>query len=258
MWKISRRNLHPYVPACSILQLPLPSLDDPGASKGSFLSIHFSGRSSKCIGDDDTDSDGDPLALDNLFQSETIRPAPPPLLQRTLYIQMEFVERQTLKEAGAGTSNVLTIAQEVGTRLYIALEVQLRKRGPVNHSKADMYSLGIVFFKINYAFSAGSERIFILERLRNRISSFQLLGILHGLDSAKHEPDQRPSAIELSQSPLMPPRMEDKYFKGALHLMAKPDSPHLQTVLSALFSNSPKPVLGFLYDQEAELPEYAS
>ena len=33
--------------------------------------------------------------------------------------------------------------KEVGTRLYIAPEVQSRKRGPRNHSKADMYSLGV-------------------------------------------------------------------------------------------------------------------
>lgn len=41
-------------------------------------------------------------------------------------------------------------------------------------------------------------------------------------------------------------------------MSAKPDSPHLQTVLSALFNNPPKPVRGFLYDQEADLPDYAS
>ena len=32
---------------------------------------------------------------------------------------------------------------EVGTRLYIAPEVLSRKRGPRNHNKADMYSLGV-------------------------------------------------------------------------------------------------------------------
>ncbi|KAJ3727200.1 kinase-like domain-containing protein [Lentinula guzmanii] len=311
----------------------LDDLDDPGASRGSFPSIHFSARSSERIADEDTDSDGDPLALDNLFHPVTVSPAPLPLLQRTLYIQMEFVERQTLKERideglsveeawrlfqqivdalahmsnlgilhrdikltnifidgngdckvgdfGLATSSLAAVdpsdvsrraiapqadmTLEVGTRLYIAPEVQSRRRGPANHSKADMYSLGIVFFEMNYAFSTGSERIFVLERLRkpdiqfpatwdpSRTSQREIITWL-----LQHEPDQRPSAIELSQSPLMPPRMEDEYFKGALRLMAKPDSPHLQTVLSALFSNSPKPVRGFLYNQEAELPEYAS
>ena len=37
---------------------------------------------------------------------------------------------------------------EVGTRLYIAPKVQSRRRGrgPRDHSKADMYSLGVRFF----------------------------------------------------------------------------------------------------------------
>ena len=77
--------------------------------------------------------------------------------------------------------------KEVGTRLYIAPEVQSRKRGPRNHSKADMYSLGvrvsglslfelllmcihatfqIVFFEMNYAFTTGAERIAVLEDIR--------------------------------------------------------------------------------------------
>lgn len=39
----------------------------------------------------------------------------------------------------------LNIFLEVGTRLYIAPEVQSRRRlrGPRDHSKADMYSLGV-------------------------------------------------------------------------------------------------------------------
>ena len=82
-----------------------------------------------------------------------------------------------------------TFFKEVGTRLYIAPEVQSRKRGPRNHSKADMYSLGvrlfrvsylsclncyscvhlllqIVFFEMNYTFTTGAERIAVLEDIR--------------------------------------------------------------------------------------------
>ncbi|KAF5357565.1 hypothetical protein D9757_013020 [Collybiopsis confluens] len=313
----------------------LDDLDDHGASsRGSFPSIHFSARSQEAgMEEEDTDSDGDPLAVENMFRPETLR-EPQPFLQRTLYIQMEFVERQTLKERvdeglsveeawrlfqqivdalshmanlgilhrdikltnifidgngdckvgdfGLATSSLAAVdpsdvaprvitpqadmTLEVGTRLYIAPEVMSRKkRGPTDHSKADMYSLGVVFFEMNYSFSTGSERISVLERLRKPEVQFppswdpsrsRQREIINWL--LQHDPDQRPSAIELSQSPLMPPRMEDEYFKGALRLMAKPDSPHLQTVLSALFNNAPKPVRGFLYDQEAELPEYAS
>lgn len=42
-----------------------------------------------------------------------------------------------------GRQIVLCIFLEVGTRLYIAPEVQSRKRGLRHHTKADMYSLGV-------------------------------------------------------------------------------------------------------------------
>jgi hypothetical protein len=37
----------------------------------------------------------------------------------------------------------------------------------------------------------------------------------------KHNPDERPTALELSQSSLLPPRLEDEYFRGALKMMSK-------------------------------------
>lgn len=99
---------------------------------------------------------------------------------------------------------------------------------------------------MNYSFSTGSERISVLERLRKPDVQFptswdplrarqreskevgdyddtSLLTLFPKVINwlLQHEPDQRPSAIELSQSPLMPPRMEDEYFKGALRLMGK-------------------------------------
>ncbi|KAG6846835.1 hypothetical protein H0H93_011507, partial [Arthromyces matolae] len=169
------------------------------SSKSSFPSIHFDSASSPGTGES---SGSDEEALENLFQPREKLPVTPPvpLKSRTLYIQMEFVERQTLKEAivvadeveaklmgvcivgdfGLATSSLAAVDPsdvspkamvedmtfEVGTRLYIAPEVQSRKRGPRNHTKADMYSLGIVFFEMNYTFSTGSERIRVIEDLR--------------------------------------------------------------------------------------------
>ena len=149
--------------------------------------------------------------------------------------------------------------------MYIAPEVQSRKRGPRNHSKADMYSLGvrlfrlsclncthvhllqIVFFEMNYSFTTGAGRIAVLEdirkpaiffpsdwdahRTRQRESKLNVLKIYVDAFLLKactiavitlllqHEPDKRPTALELSQSPLLPSRLEDEYFKGALRMM---------------------------------------
>ncbi|KAG1764160.1 kinase-like domain-containing protein [Suillus placidus] len=153
---------------------------------------------------------------------------------------------------------------EVGTKLYIAPEVQSRKRGPRNHNKADMYSLGIVFFEMNFSFSTGAERIAVLEDLRkpevyfprdwdlHRSSQKQIIAAL-----LRHDPTERPNALELSQSPLLPPRVEDEYFKGALRMMTKPDSPYHQGVLSALFNQPVNQARSYLYDIEAEIPEHA-
>ncbi|KAF9267032.1 hypothetical protein L218DRAFT_920740 [Marasmius fiardii PR-910] len=317
----------------------LDDLDDPGASRGSFPSIHFNRSTDSRRTGEDTDSGSDEAeGLGNLFGQELavpnhgngmVRPNPPaPLIQRTLYIQMEFVERQTLKERideglteseawrlfqqivdalvhmsslgilhrdikltnifidgngdckvgdfGLATSSLAAVdpsdvspraaipsgemTLDVGTRLYIAPEVQTRRRGPANHAKADMYSLGIVFFEMNFTFLTASERIFVLEHLRkpdiifpeswnsNLSRQRQIITWL-----LQHEPDARPTALELSQSNLLPARLEDEYFKGALRMMTKPDSPHHQAVLSSLFSQTPRPTRGFLYD--SEMPE---
>ncbi|TFK64222.1 kinase-like protein [Pluteus cervinus] len=153
---------------------------------------------------------------------------------------------------------------EVGTRLYIAPEVQSRKRVPRNHSKADLYSLGIVFFEMNYHFTTTSERIAVLEELRKpgiffpanwpetRSKQREIITQL-----LQHDPDLRPNALDLLQSPLLPQRLEDEYFKNALRMIAKPDSPHHQAVLNALFGQTPKASRGFLYDPDKDSREYA-
>jgi len=97
---------------------------------------------------------------------------------------------------------------------------------------------------MNYAFSTGAERIAVIEDLRKpgtffppgwdphrtrqresllRVSSFSfkwliVLSVITWL--LQHRPEDRPTALELSQSPLLPQRVEDEYFKGALKLMS--------------------------------------
>ncbi|KXN81004.1 Serine/threonine-protein kinase gcn2 [Leucoagaricus sp. SymC.cos] len=253
-----------------------------------------------------------------------------PNVTRTLYIQMEFVERQTLRERidegiaedeawrlfgqivdalvhmstlgilhrdikltnifidangdckvgdfGLATSSLAAVdpsdvsrhpnytdadmTLEVGTRLYIAPEVQSRKKGPRNHSKADMYSLGVVFFEMNYMFSTGSERIAVIEDLRKPGIFFPATWDPHRSRQRQiitwllqHDPNVRPTALELSESPLMPPKLEDESFKGALNLMAKQDSPWHQAVISSLFTQQPKASRSFLYDSQSDLNE---
>ncbi|TFK23737.1 other/PEK/GCN2 protein kinase [Coprinopsis marcescibilis] len=328
-----------HLPINGAFTVNMEDFDDLSASgstsQSSFPSIHFERSSSP----QNSDSSGeDPF--ESLFtntQSPNGRNVPP-AVSRTMYIQMEFVERQTLRERidegisedeawrlfhqivdalahmsnlgilhrdikltnifidangdckvgdfGLATSSLAAVdpsdvqlkphgmldsemTLEVGTRLYIAPEVQNRGRGlghgPRNQSKADMYSLGIVFFEMNYRFSTGSERIFVLEEIRKPGVIFPSSWDHHRTRQKEiitwllqHDPDKRPTAVELSQSSLLPPRVEDEYFNQALGMMAKPDTPHYQTVLSLLFKQPIKASRGFLYDKDLERPEYLS
>lgn len=317
---------------------------DRSHSQSSFPSIHFTGSGSGPTEDSDGDSD-DQQPFRNGFHGartnglnaviDVLPRTPPPPASRTLYIQMEFVERQTLKERiaeglseddawrlfqqivdalvhmsglgilhrdikltnifidgkgdckvgdfGLATSSLAAVdpsdvsphavivesdmTLEVGTKLYIAPEVQSHKKGPRDHTKADIYSLGIVFFEMNYSFTTGAERIAVIEDLRkpdiffprdwesHRTRQRQIISWL-----LRHNPSERPTALELSQSNLLPPRLEDEYFKGALRMMTKPDSPHHQAVLAALFNQPARGTRGHLYDMEVEFafPEHAS
>ncbi|EJF61645.1 Serine/threonine-protein kinase [Dichomitus squalens LYAD-421 SS1] len=162
------------------------------------------------------------------------------------------------------------ITMDVGTRLYMAPEMSIQTSDsgmvtPRTTSKADMYSLGIVFFEMNYFFKTDSERNKVIPELRlpsivfpsdwdpKRSRQRQIITML-----LQHDPDKRPSALQLSQSPLLPARVEDEYVKGALNMIAKADSPHLPAVLSTLFTQPVKPVRSYLYDIDSEPPEHAS
>ncbi|KAJ2913179.1 hypothetical protein MD484_g7237, partial [Candolleomyces efflorescens] len=321
------------------LNIDVDNFDDLSDSQSSFPSIHFEGSQSPPGSDSSGDGDDDSDLFEALFTAgATPRVANDtftPSLTRTLYIQMEFVERQTLRESvdegisedeawrlfhqivdalvhmanlgilhrdikltnifidakgdckvgdfGLATSSLAAVdpsdvslnvvsldgdmTLEVGTRLYIAPEIQFRgrSRAPRSHSKADMYSLGIVFFEMNYQFSTGSERIAVLENLRKPGIFFPSSWEPHRTRQKEiitwllqHDPEKRPSAIDLSQSPLLPPRVEDEYFNQALNMMAKPDTPHHQAVLSLLFNQPTKASRGFLYDKDLERPDYLS
>ena len=62
-----------------------------------------------------------------------------------------------------------SFTSDVGTKLYMAPEVMTStsRVPPQERFKADTYSLGIVFFEMNYFFNTGAERINVLENLRN-------------------------------------------------------------------------------------------
>ncbi|KAF8580136.1 Serine/threonine-protein kinase [Ramaria rubella] len=302
----------------------------------SFPSIHFSRESSERLSSmDDPDSgseDGSGSlspSLSRYPEKESFTPA-----HRVLYIQMEFVERQTLIERiteglseeeawrlfhqllealvhmsslqilhrdsesivffidkngdikvgdfGLATSNLTaTLSSEpspgtrtstihgemtldIGTRLYTAPEVLgSGSRRYHDHTKADIYSLGIVFFEMNFSFSTQSERIAVLEDLRRpeiifpnawqgRLRQRQII-----ISMLQHDVVVRPTAQQLFKSDLLPPRVQDEFFRNALQVMTQRGSAHYGEILNSFFDQSPQST-ALSYDRDVKVPAYAS
>ena len=214
------------------------------------------------------------------------------LVQRILYIQMEFVEKQTLREAinqglsedeiwrllaqilqalahmhsqgivhrdlkpsnilldatgnvkiadfGLSTTELTTIeahavthlahsagdpserTSNIGTSMYIAPEVAISRS---YNEKADMYSLGIIFFEMCFRFRTGMERVHILQALRQSTITFPASWSEYGRPSQReiitglliHDSATRPKATQLLSSPLLPsPDKQKEYYDAAI------------------------------------------
>ncbi|KAF8758790.1 Anticodon binding domain of tRNAs [Rhizoctonia solani] len=154
----------------------------------------------------------------------------------------------------------------VGTSLYVAPEVMLgRKKGTRSQSKADLYSLGIVFFELNFPFVTASERVNVLTRLRQPSIQFppawpeardQQRQIIEML--LEHDPDKRPSALQLSTGKYLPETLEDEYVKEALPIIVDPKRPHYEALLAKLFDQDTVPAKAFIYNMHADIPDHAA
>ncbi|KAG8961816.1 hypothetical protein FRC03_004923 [Tulasnella sp. 419] len=263
------------------------------------------------------------------------KPSPTPWAPKILYIQMEYVERQTLREAiedglsekeawrlfrqilealahianlgiihrdikltnifiggngdvkigdfGLATSSLAaidpsdvtnpTLQQQqqsiemtsgVGTALYSAPEVLARSRGHASHAKADMYSLGIVFFEMNWPpFATATERVHVIQRLR--LPSIIFPDEWEGKERQRniitlllqHNPALRPSAMELLNKNLLPEQEEDAYFEEARRKIHSSEE-QTEAFISELFQKRLEEVKQLSYDIDAVPPEHVS
>ncbi|KZO91507.1 kinase-like protein [Calocera viscosa TUFC12733] len=308
--------------------------------------------------DDDDDASGDSSTNESSDEETSIeggdsrrlsrsapvvQKSPKPTVQRILYIQMEFVEQQTLKEASSEVSiftvaiaagldeerywklfrqvldalahmfsmgivhrdikltNILIdkhgdaklgdfglaqatstapaieqtsgtrrrlepstsqISSGVGTFLYVAPEIRNPRPGPRDLAKADMFSLGIVFFEmVQGAFNTEQERYAVIQALRETLSFPNLWSskpnqrkIVEWL--LNHDPSKRPMPNELLRSGLLPERLENRRLEDALRLLVDKNGPHHQSLLTKLFSEPQDQIRPFVYDR-AEQPSYA-
>ncbi|MED6189778.1 eukaryotic translation initiation factor 2-alpha kinase, partial [Stylosanthes scabra] len=113
---------------------------------------------------------------------------------------------------------------QVGTYFYTAPEIE--QGWPKIDEKADMYSLGVVFFELWHPFGTQMERHFVLSDLKLKgelppawVAQFpEQESLVRRLMSPS--PSDRPSATELLHN-AFPPRMESEVLDGMLRTMKK-------------------------------------
>lgn len=128
---------------------------------------------------------------------------------------------------------------QVGTYFYTAPEIE--QGWPKIDEKADMYSLGVVFFELWHPFGTAMERHVVLSDLKQKaelppawVAEFpQQEYLLRHLMSPG--PSDRPSATELLQN-AFPPRMESELLDDILRTMQKSEDTSIyDKVLNAIF-----------------------
>lgn len=149
------------------------------------------------------------------------------------------------------TSNITT---GVGTAFYRAPEQE--KEGERYNQKADMFSLGILFFEMwSPPFTTLMERAQALTGLRERHAlppSFQAPDAVKEivLWLCNQNPALRPNAAELLASSLLPAKMEVEgtYLREALETLANPEGKFFGQLIDALLTQEPVNHIDYTYD----------
>uniref|UniRef100_A0A0D9R4Q6 eIF-2-alpha kinase GCN2 n=1 Tax=Chlorocebus sabaeus TaxID=60711 RepID=A0A0D9R4Q6_CHLSB len=149
----------------------------------------------------------------------------------------------------------------VGTALYVSPEVQGSTKSAYNQ-KVDLFSLGIIFFEMSYhPMVTASERIFVLNQLRDPTSPKFPEDFDDGEHAKQksviswllnHDPAKRPTATELLKSELLPPpQMEESELHEVLHhTLTNVDGKAYRTMMAQIFSQRISPAIDYTYDSD--------
>ncbi|KAL1189722.1 eIF-2-alpha kinase GCN2 [Cardamine amara subsp. amara] len=154
------------------------------------------------------------------------------------FLKLEQLDQDGGFSMDVGGSGIDSTGQ-AGTYFYTAPEIE--QGWPKIDEKADMYSLGVVFFELWHPFGTAMERHIILTNLKLKgelplkwVNEFpEQASLLRRLMSPI--PSDRPSAIELLQHEF-PPRMESELLDNILRIMqTSEDSSVYDRVVNVIF-----------------------
>ncbi|CAJ1933325.1 unnamed protein product [Sphenostylis stenocarpa] len=152
------------------------------------------------------------------------------------FLKLEHLD-QDLGHTADATGVSIDGTGQVGTYFYTAPEIE--QGWPKIDEKADMYSLGVVFFELWHPFGTAMERHVVLSDLKQKgevpptwVAEFpEQESLLQQLMSPA--PSDRPSAIELLQN-AFPQRMESALLDGKT-MQKSEDTSIYDKVLNAIF-----------------------
>ncbi|KAJ8322743.1 eukaryotic translation initiation factor 2-alpha kinase [Batrachochytrium dendrobatidis] len=155
----------------------------------------------------------------------------------------------------------ISLTNEIGTPVYVAPEI-LGETGRYN-SKVDMYSLGILFFEMIYPLNTGMQRAHVLRELRAPSiifpKDFDYDTFEHQSEIIKqllrHIPKERPSCMQLLQSPLVPTQVEEEYINEELLRIVRQNNPsYFSRLIASLFGQKVDKHKDLAYDFHSTLP----
>ncbi|KAJ2905298.1 hypothetical protein MKZ38_005811 [Zalerion maritima] len=157
--------------------------------------------------------------------------------------------------AGSTSMESVDMTRSIGTSFYVAPEIRSSVNG-IYSTKVDMYSLGIIFFEMNYHLKSGMERAIVLEKVRMEKPELPL--DFHPEDMAKkldiilslvtHRPRDRPSSMEMLKSGKLPVQNERETIRRILAGIKDKTSPYYSATLQVLFSEPVDQSVNYAWD----------
>ncbi|KAL8979037.1 MAG: hypothetical protein Q9205_005533 [Flavoplaca limonia] len=160
-------------------------------------------------------------------------------------LQISYKSNILNKDLKSGYAN---FTRSIGTTFYVAPEIKTTAKASGNYDeKADMFSLGVIFFEMSYRLETGMERVHTLGTLCKADSTFpaafnkdpekakqgQVI-----LSLVNHNPNLRPSSLELLRSGLVPVQTEDETMRAALRALSGPASDFRTQLISTIIAEA--------------------